>query len=95
MRILLAALLASLAASPAAADPTPPADLGKMVTDDCAKATRVKKQCVLEFVPHDIDGGTPKHEGIKIEVLPPTKSGSLIRIRRDFIQEILKTAEDL
>jgi hypothetical protein len=95
MRILLAAILASLAASPALADPKPPADVGQMVTDDCAKATQAKKQCVLKFDAHDVTGGTPKHDGIQIDVLTPTKTNLLIRIRRDFIQEILKTAEDL
>jgi hypothetical protein len=97
MRILLAALaatsLAALAAAPAAADPTP--DVGKMVTDDCAKATRAKKQCVLKFEGHEVAGGTPTATGTTVTVIGPTRQPSLIRIRRDFIQEILKTAEDL
>jgi hypothetical protein len=97
MRILLAALsaalLTALAASPAAADPTP--DVGKMVTDDCAKATRAKKQCVLDFKGHEVEGGTPGATGTTVTVIGPIKHSSLIRVRKDFIQEILKTAEDL
>jgi hypothetical protein len=98
MRLLFTAIIAvaaAAAASSAAADPAPPADIGKMVTDDCARAAAAKKQCVLQFDAHDIGGGRPGGDGHRIEVLTPTKSGSLIRVRKDFIPEILKTAEDL
>jgi hypothetical protein len=94
MRLLSALLLALLTTS-AAADPTPPADVGKMVTNDCAKAVRAKKQCVLTFDGHDVDGGTPRPDGLTVIARTPTDFGSLIRLRRDFIPEILKTAEDL
>jgi hypothetical protein len=95
MRLLLAALLASLAATPAAADPSPPRDVGEMVTDDCAKARRAKKDCVLTIESHEVEGGTPRATGTTVTVIGPATHGSLIRLRRDFIPEILKTAEDL
>jgi len=95
MRLLLAAILISLAASPAAADPSPPRDVGKLATDDCARARRAKKDCVLTIESHEIEGGTPRNTGTTVTVLTTTKQPSLIRVRRDFIQEILKTAEDL
>lgn len=94
MRLLSALLLALLTTS-AAADPAPAADVQKMVTDDCAKAARAKKQCVLSFEGHDVDGGTSWPGGLTVIGRTPTDFGSLIRLRRDFIPEILKTAEDL
>jgi hypothetical protein len=95
MRLLLATILVSLAATAAAADPKPPADVGRMVTDDCAKARKINKDCVLSMESHEISGGTPGSSGMNVTVLPPTPKTSLIRLRRDFIPEILKSAEDL
>lgn len=95
MRILLAAILVSLTAAAAAANPAPPTDVGKMANDDCARARRAKKDCVLTIDTEEIEGGTPRPNGTTITSLTGTKHPSLIRVRRDFIQEILKSAEDL
>ncbi len=95
MRIFLAAILVALAATPAAADPKPPADVGKMVTDDCAKARKAGKDCVLTIESHEIEGGKPVGQGTIVTVPPRPVQTSLIRIRTEFIQEILKSAEDL
>jgi len=95
MRILLAAILVSLVATAAAADPKPNRDVGRMVTDDCAKARKLNRDCILTMESHEVNGGTPGATGINVTVLKPTPQPSLIRIRRDFIQEIVKTAEDL
>jgi len=96
MRIALTAVLVSLSlTAPAAADPRPPVDVGKMATDDCARARRAKKDCVLTIEGSEIDGSTPRNTGTTVTVVGTTQHPSLIRIRREFIQEILKTAEDL
>ena len=96
MCIALTAVLVSLSlAAPAAADPRPPVDVSRMATDDCARARKAKKDCVLTIEGTEIDGATPRHDGIIVTGRPNTTHASLIRIRRDFIQEILKTAEDL
>ena len=95
MRVFLATILVSLAATAAAADPSPPRDVGKMVTDDCAKARKLKKDCVLTIEGHEVEGDTPTASGTVVTLLPGSKNPSLIRFRRDFIPEILKTAEDL
>lgn len=95
MRLLLATLFVSLAATSAAADPSPPRDVGKMVTDDCAKARRANRDCVLNIDGHEVEGATPRNTGTTVTVLTGSKQPSLIRFRRDFIPEILKTAEDL
>jgi hypothetical protein len=95
MRIFLAALLLSLAALPAAANPSRTPDASKMATDDCARARKANKDCVLSMDAHEVGGDTPRSTGSTVTVLPPSKSPSLIRYRRDFIPEILKSAEDL
>jgi hypothetical protein len=95
MRILLATLLVSLAATAAAADPKPSTDVGKMASDDCARARRAKKDCILTIDSEEIEGGTPRATGTTVTLLNDPKHPSLIRVRRDFIQEILKSAEDL
>jgi hypothetical protein len=94
MRILLAAILVSLTASAAAADPRPPIDTARMASDDCARARKAKKECVLNFDAHEVGGETPHSTGTTVTILKPTPQPSLIRLRRDFIQEILKSAED-
>ena len=43
----------------------------------------------------DIVGGTPGHELVPIGVREAATSSSLIRIRHDFIDLILKVAEDM
>ena len=92
MRILLTALLLA-SATVAYADSTP--DVSKMKSDDCARARAMKKTCVLSIDPEAVDGKTPTITETTITIPQTGKSGSLIRIRRDFIVEILKTAEDL
>ena len=89
MRLLLAGLLLSICAV-AHAD-----DVQRMHADDCAAARKAGKTCVLDIIPEDVDGKVPTHTDVTINVMPFGKHGSLIHIRHDFLQEILKTAEDL
>jgi len=66
-----------------------------MKTDDCAKARAAGKTCVISIEGLEVEGtvGTGN--------LPPIitrgfdKGASLIRIRKDFIPEILKSADDI
>jgi hypothetical protein len=102
MRILLAALLLALAAAPAVADPAakpvPAAtstDPKTMVTDDCARARKAGKTCVLDMKGEEVGGATPTAGGSAISTRLFDAMASLIHIRRDFIPEIIKTAEDL
>jgi hypothetical protein len=90
MRILLAALV--LVPTLAFAD-TP--DAHKMNNDDCSRARKQGKTCVLDMGTETLEGFVGKNEGERVEILTFSKSASLIRIRRDFIVEILKSAEDL
>jgi hypothetical protein len=81
-RIFAAATILALAAVPALAQPK-----------DKEPKAKVK---VYDFSGDTIEGDLIKPEGTNIDVGGFAKhSSSLIRIRQDFIAEILKSAEDL
>jgi hypothetical protein len=92
MRSFLIALLIAIPTT-ALAQPSKVADVTTMATDDCAKARKAGKTCVLTIGEEDIEGGAPTAGETKIEVLTFGTMSSLIRLRRDFIPEILKSAE--
>ena len=92
---------ASLASLPASANPDPqPAprqttSAGRMATDDCARARKAGKTCELTLPPEDVGGQAVGPDDIALRLLRFGQAGSLIRVRRDFIPEIVKAAEDL
>jgi hypothetical protein len=90
MRIVIAALV--LVPALAFAD-TP--DAQRMKTDDCARARRQNKTCVLDMGTETLEGNVGRGEGERIDLIQFGKAASLIHIRRDFILEILKSAEDV
>lgn len=73
----------------------PSSDTGQMVANDCARARALNKQCVLDIGPEVIDGAGVKPEGSIISTRIFGEHTSLVRIRRDFIAEILKSANDV
>jgi len=75
------------------ADTTP--DVSKMKTDDCARARKANKTCVLDMGGESVEGDVIKPTGEGIDVRRFATLGSLIHIRKDFITEILKSAEDI
>lgn len=93
MRTLLAsALLLGLSAA-AFADTV---DVSTMTTDDCAKARKAGKTCVLSITDDDdIVGNVPTHGEMTTGIIRFGDHDSLIKVRRDFIPEILRTAEDI
>jgi hypothetical protein len=94
MRLLLAALLFA-APSLALADDTRTPDVTKMKTDDCARARKQNKTCVLDMGKEEVEGTSPTAHGVAVGIIDFGKASSLIRVRKDFIIEILKTAEDI
>ena len=92
MRKFLLATTLLLAPTLAMAD-TP--DVTKMKSDDCARARKQNKTCVLDMGKEDIEGGAPTATGTAVGIRGFANMTSLIRIRKDFIVEILKSAEDL
>ncbi len=62
-----------------------------------AEAQGKDKQKVksYDFTGDDIDGDLVKPDGVQVDTRVFASHTSLIRIRKDFIKEILKSAEDL
>ncbi len=89
----LIALALILAPALAAADP--PTSAEAMHTDDCAKATRAHRPCALDITGEDITADRPVTTETPLTFRKFADMGSLIRIRREFIVEIIRTAEDL
>jgi len=83
--------------TPAAAPGARPAarDPAKMVTDDCALARRAGKTCVLQVPPEDVGGQTPSAGDVRVAALAFGWKPSLLRLRSDFLIEIVRAAEDL
>lgn len=102
MRLILSSLVV-LSSTLAFADtePAPVADQGKtvdvrtMATDDCARARKAGKTCVLDIGEESIEGQVATGTGEGFTSIDWGKAGSLIRLRRDFITEILRSAEDI
>jgi hypothetical protein len=92
MRTMLLTLTLLVAPTIVAAD-TP--DVRKMASDDCARARKQGKTCVLTIESEIVDGDKPVSTESQISVSTFITHASLITIRRDFIPEILKTAEDI
>jgi hypothetical protein len=95
-------LVAALVLVPLAArgDPRPsskpvPKTAEQMHVDDCAKATKAGRTCVLDMAGDSLTGEAPKGDGMTSTGLVFLEGASLIRLRRDFITEIIKSAEDL
>jgi len=66
-----------------------------MHADDCARARALHKTCVLDIKGDDIEGGVDHPGGSVFSAREWVSAGSLIHLRRDFIVEILKSAEDV
>jgi hypothetical protein len=96
-KLMVASLL--LVSSIAAADskPTPSADRDakQLVTDDCALARKAGRTCVIDMGKEDIQGVVGRGDGHQVTGLTFHPNSSLIRLRKDYIAEIVKSAEDL
>ena len=72
-----------------------PSEVQRMATDDCAQARAKNHTCVLSIEEEGIEGGVPRSGETAISLVTFTHAASLITLRRDFIPEIVKTAEGL
>ncbi len=89
-------LLVAMLAATGYADPSRTPDVRAMHTDDCAKARSHNKPCVIDMgKAEEVNGKTVLPNGTGVVTIGTGKEPSLIHIRRDFIVEILKSAEDL
>jgi len=82
---LVIATAGSALAQPADKKPAPAADKG-------STTAKVK---VYDFSGDTIEGDLIRPEGTTVDARDFAKHSSLIRIRTNFIQEIIKSAEDL
>lgn len=83
-RAVLASIIAAVAMS-----------LALPATVDAQKKGKGKKVKTYDFTGDNIDGDLIKPDGVSIDTRTFASHTSLIRIRKDFIKEILKSAEDL
>ena len=92
MRSLIVLVLLT---APALADPPKPKTPEAMHSDDCARAHALNRPCVLNMNSIDVRGQAATGGGTSIAAIETTKQPSLVRPRKDFIVEILRSAEDL
>ncbi len=79
------------AAAPAAA-PASVAAPAAVAADDCSRARTLGKTCVLTLGAEEVQGGVMRPQGEQFAPRPFSPAGSLIRLRRDFVPEILSSA---
>ena len=92
--IITAAFLAvGLPMTAAAQDPLPTAGEAMGGTD--AGNVTYKKETVYDFEGDDVEGALVKPDEANITGEQHSKTSSLIRIRQDFIPEMLKSVEDI
>jgi hypothetical protein len=91
MRTLVIAVL--LLPALAVAEPTKSA--AQKHTDECAAARKANKTCILDMGKEELTGDKPVGTGVGVAVIKIEKEPSLIHLRRDFIEQIIQTADDL
>ena len=69
--------------------------VGTAAADPKKGAAADNKVKVYDFSGDTIEGDLVKPEGTDLNVRDFAKHSSLIKIRKDFVQEIIKSAEDL
>jgi hypothetical protein len=98
MRRLLIPVFLVATATAALAQPAQPSaapTAGDMAAQDCARARKMHKTCVLTFGADPVDGKVPTGDGTSVTALQHGKMPSLIHVREDFRPEIIKAAEDI
>ncbi|MFN3201890.1 MAG: hypothetical protein ACE366_26025 [Bradymonadia bacterium] len=102
IRISAKALAASLvtagmliAGSAAAQQPPPNAGQGEYVQDPNNPNVFYKKKTEYDFEDDVVEGSFVRPEGEFIDVRRGTRQSSLIKIRENFVPEMLKSAEDI
>lgn len=95
MRIAVVLALCTILPGVAAADPAPARDASKLVNGDCARARQAGKTCVLDLPAEELTGEHASAGDLAMRILVFGTEASLIRVRHDFIPEIVKTADDL
>ncbi len=88
-------VIAAVLLIPALASAEPAKSATQKHSDDCAAARKANKTCILDMGKEELTGDKPVGTGVGVAVIKIEKEPSMITLRRDFIVEILKSAEDL
>lgn len=100
-RVPALALLTALAAPPVLADPAPALPPGHGGTSprsepgDCARARKAGKPCQLTIEPEQVGGDRLSPDGTDLRLRRFEPAGSMIRLRQEFIDLILKSTDEL
>jgi hypothetical protein len=110
MRSVLALVMSVMLPAAAFADPSPPSptDGPHPRSAECERdrpartgspagspAHWQREACLLKFDPEDVAGKAPTLDDVGVRIITFGTAASLVSVRRHFIPEILKTAEDL
>jgi hypothetical protein len=82
-------------ADPAAAPPEHPAPTTRAQSGECARARKAGKPCQLTIEPEQVGGDRPTPDGTDLRLRRFEPMGSMIRLRMEFIDQIVKAADDL
>lgn len=99
-RVAVLAFVTALAAPPVLADPAPappePRPAGtRTEAGDCARARKAGKACQLTIEPEQVGGDRPVPDGMDLRLRRFEPAGSMLRLRREFIDQIVKSADEL
>jgi hypothetical protein len=96
-RVAALALLTALAAPPVLADPAPApsAEKRRAEASACAQARKAGKPCQLTIEPEQVGGDRPVADGMDLRPRRFEPAGSMLRLRREFIDQIVKAADEL
>jgi hypothetical protein len=89
------AVLTAVPSLALAGDEPLPSQAAVVANDDCSRARALGKQCVLTIGAEEVEGGVLRPEGSVIDPRLIAQFGSLIRLRLDFIPEILRSADEV
>ena len=111
MRSVLALVMSVMLPAAALADPSPtdgphprsaecerdrPARTGSPASSPAGSPAHWQREaCLLRFDPEDVAGKAPTLDDVGVRIITFGTAASLVSVRRHFIPEILKTAEDL
>jgi hypothetical protein len=100
-RVAALALLTALAAPPVLADPAPALSpeqrraAARAEASECARARKAGKPCQLTIEPEQVGGDRAIPDGTDLRLRRFEPTGSMIRLRTEFIDQIVKSADEL
>lgn len=96
-RVAALALLTALAAPPVLADPAPAPSLEhrRAEASECARARKAGKPCQLTIEPEQVGGDRAAPDGTDLRLRRFEPTGSMIRLRREFLDQIMRSADEL